>query len=221
MKNILFLIITSALLTLFGCNSKSLEDKFNKKTYKEDIATLSEKKLLNEEDSAILTSYIALNETVSVALSKPYAELLSIAKKEKELKDKIAKEIAEKKKILNESLTVTVTRKYTQNFLDEGYVKNFLLVDIVAQNNTDKQLSGFSVNINFKSADGITFFSPVWPVQRVIKAKSKISLPLSTGEYDNTNAEQAKLKVADLSKIKIEYEILELLYDDGTSLSIK
>jgi hypothetical protein len=221
MKNILFLIIMTAFLTLFGCNSTSFEDKFNKNTYEEDIATLSEKKLLNEEDSEILTSYIALNEADSIALSKPYAELLSIAKKEKELTDKIAKEIAEEKKILNESLTVKVTRKYTQNLFDEGYLKNFLLVDIVAQNNTDKKLSGFSVKINFKSADGITFYAPEWPVQRVIKAKSKISLPLSTGEYDNTNPEQAKLKVADLSKIKIEYEILELLYDDGTSLSIR
>ena len=221
MKNIFFIIIITALLTLFGCNSKSLEDKFNKNTYKEDIAILSEKKLLNEEDSAILTSYITLNEADSIALSKSYAELLSIAKKEKELKDKIAKEIAEKKKILDKSVTVTVTRKYTENFLDEGYVKNFLLIDIVAQNNTDKQLSGFSVKINFKSADGITFYSAEWPVQRVIKAKSKIPITLSTGEYDNTDAEQAKLKVADLSKIKIEYEILELLYDDGTSLSIK
>ena len=222
MKKISILFATAAtLLILNSCNNKSLEDKFNKKIYKEDIATLLDKKLLNNEEKVLLSNYIAFNETDSVALSKSYAELLSTAKKEKEIKDKIAKDKAEKKKKLNESLTVTLTRKYSQNFLDEGYVKDFLLVDIIAQNNTDKKISGFTVKINFKSADGITFYSPEWPVQRVIKAKSKISTPLSTGEFKNTNVEQAKLKMADLSKIKIEYEILELLYDDGTSLSIK
>lgn len=221
MKNVSFLIITTALLTLSACNSKSLEDKFNKKTYKEDIATLTEKNLLTEEDKAILTSYITFNESDSLALSKPYAEILSTAKKEKEEREKIAQERAEKKKKLDESLTVKVTRKYTQDFLDEGYIKTCLVIDIIAQNNTDKQLSGFTVKINFKSADGATFYSPQWPVAKVVKANSKITIPLSTGEFQNTNVEQSKLKMADLSKIKIEYEILELMYDDGTSLSIK
>ena len=220
MKNILFLIITIALLTLFGCNSKSLEDKFNKKTFKEDIATLLEKKLLNEEDNAIITSYITLNESDSLAFSKTYAEILSTAKKEKEEREKIFMEKAKKKKKLDESMNVTVTRKYTEDFLDEGYVKNFLLVDIIAQNNTDKQLSGFTVIINFISADGVTFYSGEWPVAQVVKAKSKKTISLNTGEFQNTNIEQSKLKMANLSKIKIEYEILQLIYDDGTSLSL-
>lgn len=220
MKNILFLFIISALLTLFGCNSKSLEDNFNKKTYKEDLATLLEKKLLNEEDNAILTSYITLNESDSLALSKSYAEILSTAKKEKEEREKIAKERAEKKKMLDESLSIRVTRKYTQNFLDEGYVKNFLLIDIVAENKTEKKLSGFRVVINFKSSDGVTFYSGDWNLAQSVNANSKKTLALNTGEFDNTNIEQSKLKVADLSKIQIEYEIKSLMYDDGTSLSL-
>lgn len=43
---------------------------------------------------------------------------------------------------------------------------------------------------------------------------------LNEVEFENTNIEQSKLKMADLSKIKIEYQILQLMYDDGTSLSL-
>lgn len=213
MKNILLIVIMFTLLTLLGCNGKSLEDQCNKKTYENDLATLVQEKLLSEEDNALLTSYIVSHESDSLALSKSYAEILSTAKKEYE-------ERAEKRKTLDESMTVKVTRKYTQNFYDEGYLKNFLLVDIIAQNNTNKQVSGFTVRINFKSADSLVFYTSDWPIAQVVKANSSTTIQLSTGEFLNTNVEQSKLKMADLSKIKIEYEILQLIYDDGTSLSL-
>ena len=221
MKNVLFLLTATVVLTLCSCSSKSLEDKFNKKTFKQDVLALSEKKLLTEGDKELITTYVTSNEKDSLALSKSYSEILTTAKKEKEFTDKLEKEKAEKKKKINDALNVSVTRKYTQNFFDQGYIKTFLLVDIIAKNNTDKKLSGFTVRINFKSADGNIFYSPEWPVAKVIKANSKITIPLSTGEFKNTNVDQARLKMADLSKIKIEYEVSQLMYDDGTSLSIK
>ena len=118
MKNFSFLIITTAFLTLFGCNSKSLEDKFNKTTYEEDIATLLENKLLNEEEDSLLRAYITLNESDSLASSissdASYGEILSTVKKEKEEREKIDKEIAEKKKKIGESVTISFSRKYTE-----------------------------------------------------------------------------------------------------------
>jgi hypothetical protein len=220
MKKILTLILASASLTFVGCASKTLEDVFSKETYVEDIATLSEKKLLTAEDSSILTSYITANEYDSLVDAKAYGEILAAAKKEIEEKERIAKERADRKKILDESLTVQVSRKYTKDYMDEGYVKNFLLLDIDAQNNTDKQISGFTVIIHFKGADGETFYANEWPISQIIQAKSKKTVQLSTGEVDNTNPQQSKLNMADISKIKIEYEITQLLYDDGTSLSL-
>ena len=210
MKNFLFLIITTAFLTLFGCNSKSLEDKFNKETYTEDIATLLEKKLLNEEENELLISYITLNESDSLALSiasdVSYAEILSTAKKEKEEKEKIAEELAGKKKKIEESVTITFSRKYTENFIDEGSVKNFLFIDIFAQNNSDKTISGFTVLVTFRNSDGVAFYSGEWPIADVVKANSKKLIYLNGGEFKNTNEDQRILKMADQSKIKFEYE---------------
>lgn len=225
MKNLLFLIFTTALLTLFGCNSKTLEDKFNKNTYNEDIAALLEKKLLNEEENALLISYINLNESDSMASSiSPdisYAEILSTAKKEKEEGEKIAKELAEKAKKIEESVTITFSRKYTEEFIDEGSLKNFLFIDIFAQNNSDKTISGFTVLVTFRNSDGVAFYSGEWPIAQVVKANSKKLVYLNGGEFKNTNEDQRILAMADQSKIKFEYEILELLYDDGTSISLK
>jgi|LakMenEpi03Aug12_release.lakeMendotaPanAssembly.Ray.scaffolds.fasta_scaffold686979_1 hypothetical protein len=225
MKNFSFLIITTAFLTLFGCNSKSLEDKFNKTTYEEDIATLLENKLLNEEEDSLLRAYITLNESDSLASSissdASYGEILSTVKKEKEEREKIDKEIAEKKKKIGESVTISFSRKYTEEFIDEGSLKNFLIIDIFAQNNSDKTISGFTVLVTFRNSDGVAFYSGEWPIADVVKANSKKLIYLNGGEFKNTNEDQRILKMADQSKIKFEYEILELLYDDGTSLSVK
>jgi hypothetical protein len=214
MKKTLFLLTTMALVILCACHSKSLEDKFNSKSYKEDIVALSEKKLLSDSDKVLLTSYIDFNKSDSSAISKSYSDLLSSAK----IKEENRITLEKKKKKLNESVTVTVIKKYIYYYRND---KPELYIDIIAENNTDKQLSGFTVKINFKNADGLTFFTDKWPIDKTVNAKSKITDILSAGEYSNSNIDQAKLNKADLSKIKIEYEILALMYDDGTSLSLE
>jgi hypothetical protein len=214
MKKAFTLLTVAIVVILSGC-SVSINDKLEKGTYKEDIAALVKKQLLNEEEEDVLISYIISNETDSLILSKSYSELLAVAKEQKRMET----ELAEKKKKLNESLTVQVIRKYNQNLLDEGYWKNFLLLDITVQNNTEKQLSGFKIDINFKNADGVSIYSAWWPVSNNIKPNSKITMVLSTGEYKNTNPDQLKLQMADIEKLKIDYDVLELMYDDGTSLT--
>jgi hypothetical protein len=215
MKKTLILFAVTACVILSACHKKSLEDKFNSKTYKEDISTLSEKKLLSDSDKVLLTSYIDFNKSDSSAISKTYSELLSSAK----IKEENRMALEKKKKKLNESVTVTVTDKYTRySNRDE---KTKLIINIIAQNNTDKQLGGFTVRITFKNADGVTFYTNFWQLDNIVKANSKIEQELSAGAYSNTQTDLVKLNMADMSKIKIEYEILAIMYDDGTSLSVE
>jgi hypothetical protein len=168
----------------------------------------------------LLANYIFNNLTDSTFHSKTYSEILSTAIFKKEMADRLAKELLEKKNRINASLEVKVIRKYLQKFIDGGYFKDFLLIDIIAQNKTDKEIGGFRVVINFKNSDGITFYSADWILSEPIGANSKKTIPLSTGEFSNSNFDQSKLKMADLSKIEIEYDIRSLMYDDGTTLSL-
>jgi hypothetical protein len=88
MKKILFILTLILAITLSACNSISLEDKCNEKTYREDITTLTEKKLITESDKELLTSFIANHRSGSSVLSLSYGELLSHAKKQQEIIEK-------------------------------------------------------------------------------------------------------------------------------------
>ena len=221
-KNSLVLVLL--LFVVVSCNNVSMQDEFSFETYNEDIKKLNESKSLSDGDKTVMLSYIKLFDKADTTLYGTYSDILSNAKAylanaERERQQMLA--YLEIQKKLNESILVKVKRKYTENLYDEGYLKNFLLIDVVVENTTEKKVSGFTVRISFKNADGNVFYSADWPVAKVIKAKSKLTMPLSTGEYKNTNIEQSKLKAADLSKISIDYEILEIMYDDGTTLNLQ
>lgn len=202
------LIIICTAFVLFACSSKSLDSKFNKETYKADVEKLFEKKIITDEEKELLINYITVNETESLSLVQTYGEILSTAKEE----DNKWKET---KSVLDSSLSVQVIRKYVS-----GYYTQVLSIDISVQNRTEKEICAFKVAINFINSDGITFYSGSWNIPKTIAAYSKKTCYLSAGEIDNNNIEQTKLRMVDISKIQIEYDIRSLTYSDGTSLSL-
>jgi hypothetical protein len=196
--------MAAGLLCLTACAGKSLEDRYNEKTYDQDIAVFLEKKLLNEEDKELLFEYI-INRRIDSVNFKSYAKILTEVQQQEKI-------IAEKKKLLNESLTITVTRKYTKNFRDnDGYIRPYLLFDTEIENNTDRQLNSFDFRIHFKNMENEILDEGRFSQSFAFKANSKKTITFSLGRSN-------ELALIDLSKIKIEYEIKQLMYDDGTYL---
>jgi hypothetical protein len=206
MKKYIYLVSIAVVLVLNACNSKSLKSKYGGEDHwKSDINILVDKEIITIDDKDRLTKFIDRTPNDSL-VNRTYEELLT----------KIETERTERKKKLNESVTVSIVKKYSQyNWGDE-----YLLLDITIQNNTDRAIAGFTVNIDFINTENTTFYSAWWSVPLAVNAKSKVKNTLSTGKFDNNNTQQAQLKMADLSKVSIEYEIKQIIYDDGTSLSL-
>jgi hypothetical protein len=209
----LYLFSIAALLILGAC-SKSLEDKYNQARYEKDIESLFNDKLIDEHDKDLLTNYIVVNQFDSLALAKSYGEILDVAKGE----ELIAQEKAERQKQLNEAITATIIKKHVRNYSDGEYV----VMDLSIKNNTDKTICGSSIKINFKNNDGNVFYTSQWLFTTVIKpnlvGKGLIGISRNNAINSNEQDGYSILRVVDLSKIQVEYEIMKVIYDDGTLL---
>lgn len=209
-------LYSSFMMILLSCeNSASLGDNYDQSKYKGDVDGLVKKKEISEGDRGILISYITeFKDSISNTIS--YENLLANAK----LYNSRKLEQEKKKEELTKAMTVKVLRKYMEPMMDEGYVKNFLLISVKCSNNTSNKVSGFGVDIIFTNKSGEIIYSANWPVDKTVNPNSSIVIPLSTGEYENTNEEQSKLKMSDLSKLTVTTNVTYLTYDDGTTLKL-
>ena len=210
MKIINIIKFTLIIILLNSCKEKTLKDKFNLNDNSKNLEMFYKNKLITADEKDLLFDYTSNITSNNSITTFSYEDLLISAKEKRENNKKI-----------KEALTINVIRKYLENAYDEGYIKTFFYIDIAVKNNTDKKISRFTFTLNFINSDGLVFFTSNWPVAKTIKPKSKLNIILSTGEYKNTNIDQAKLKIADLSKVKVNYEVSELSYDDGTSQILK
>lgn len=204
---------------LLGCGGKNIDlnSIFDTPNFKKDINSLVSNKLITPIDQKTLTEYIGLFPADSLpSIKMSYGDLLNTAKEYY----KNQKMIEEKKVQLAEAMEVKVIKKYTDVFMDEGYLKTFLLISVKCKNNTDNKVSGFGVDVFFSNKNGELIYSASWPVDKSINPHSTITIPLSTGEYKNTNEDQSKLKMADLSKLTVVTNVTYLTYDDGTSIRL-
>lgn len=218
MKNKLFLMVTLAIMILTSCNSKSLDDKFNSKTYKEDITTLSKKKLLTDSESVLLTKYIDSKTGDSSSLANSYSKLLETAKAE----DKIKKEKDAKRKQLNEQIQVKVNKKFiASNVYRNGAYNNEIVLVMNIRNFTDKKINGMQFKLTYKNKENETLLENFWNIDKSIDPKSEIDISVSAGVYDNSNENLVKFNVADLTKLIFEYQINKLMFDDGTSINVE
>lgn len=199
------------------CNSKSLKSKFDKSKFADDLKQLASNKLITEDEKNTLHLYLTIHKVDTTIVSKTYGDLLASAKVE----DSLRKQAAALQSELNKSLEIKVLRKYFQNFVDEGVIKRYLLIDISIKNTTPTKIAGTVAHIDFKNTAGITFWSAQWNINESVGANSTITKSLSTGEYNNTCDGQTQLGLADIKKISSDYRITKLIYDDGTSKSIK
>lgn len=207
------------LFLLLGCGGKNIDlnSKFDSPNFTKEINSLVTNKLISTVDQKTLTDYIGLFPTDSLpVITMSYGELLKTAN---EYYNNL-KLIEEKKVQLAKAMEVQVIKKYTDVFMDEGYLKTFLLISVKCKNNTDNKISGFGVDIFFSNKNGELIYSASWPVDKSINPLSTITIPLSTGEYKNTNEDQSKLKMADLSKLTVVTNVTYLTYDDGTSIRL-
>ena len=211
-------VIIIAVGILSSCNSKSLDSKFNIKTYNEDIKYLTDKKALSNLDKDLLSSYILSNTGDSIILAKSYSELLTNAK----ASEKIRKEKEEKSQEINKQVVVGISDKYTvEVYRDEKWATELNLVGFIT-NNTERTISGLTVTLTFYNADDIVIFSSPWNLDNTIKAKKTTKILLSAGVIDDSNSNEGlfKLKGANLSKLKFVYQINKLMFDDGTSIEL-
>lgn len=69
-----------------------------------------------------------------------------------------------------------------------------------------------------EDGNSICFLS--WTLPNTIKANDDLRIPLSLGPFNNYDECHVKMKVADLSKLTIDYQVDKLIFDDGTSISL-
>jgi hypothetical protein len=209
MKKIYLFAFIAVAVMLSACSNNQFDKKYDATLMKEDVAGLVDKELISGDEKSLLVNFINTWNADSLA-GKTYGELLAKAKT-------LAEEKAERKRVLNESLTISVTKKYTPYHLG----KEYLILDITVKNNTENDIAGYVFTLNFKNAEGKIFGSFEWSITAGVKAKSKTKRSLNCGEHDGSNTAQQQLKAADLSKITVEYEISRIMYNDGTSLNLE
>jgi len=203
-----FILLTLAILS--ACNTKSLDERYNFKTFQADLNVLNTRKLLSDSDKTLLLYYIA-ETSDSQSLAKSYGQLLSDAKEKKE-----------KEKALKEQLTIKVSGKYIQQYTNaNGNWKNYLIIEIATTNNSSRNIEGFDVSLNFMNPENQIFYSGEWNVDKTVAPHLTRVLPVNAGEYNNNVPDLVRLDGADLSKVKVDYLINSIVYDDGTALSLK
>ena len=209
-------ILLLSVLFLFSCKSPSLKDMFNKTKYNDDLKSLTDKKLIKVSDRDIIYSYIIKHINDSLSINKSYENLLYFAT----IEDKVIRENNSKKQKLNEDVFIKITDKYAKsNVYRNGVYNNEISISGIAKNNTIKNINGFQCTLKFENSEKLIIYSGTWNVDKLLKPNSEVKIALSCG-VDNGDTEIMKLKVADLHKLNISYQINKLMFDDGTSVEI-
>ena len=211
MRNLFIIMLASVLFA--SCAKISMNDCYNESTAEKDLASLVKNGLLTDEDATLIKDY-ATEWNYSILDSISYETLLSDAKAEKE-KEARNKEI---QKELDQAMTVCFVKKYRTS----DWQNQYLSFDLKASNNTSKKVNGFKLSADIKDGAGNTLYNTTWNSSRnTVKANSSTVIERFVIEYDNSNDNLAKLGAAELDKLQIEYHVLSIIFDDGTSLEIE
>jgi hypothetical protein len=207
----LFIIALAAIL-FSGCAKVKMDNCYNENTVDKDLASLVKQGVLTDEDASLIKDY-ATGWNYSISDSISYETLLSDAKAEKD-KENRNKEI---QKELDNSMSVHFVKKYFRSTWQNQY----LVFDIKATNNTDKKVYGFKFSADIKDGAGNTLYCSTWNSGTArINPKSSTIIKEFGIEYDNGD-NLSKLRAAELDKLQIDYRVLSIVYDDGTSLEIE
>lgn len=215
MKTKLFLF--GILLTLFcACKTKTIDDKYNSTTYDDDMKSFSASKAFSNDEQKLLASYINSRNGDTSALSKSYKTLLEEAKAlEKQKQDYEAKQ-----KQLNEQLIIYLKNKKTETVYRDGVWNNEVILTANFKNNSRRTINGFTFNLSFLNANNEPIANQTWTLDNTLKENAAKTISFSAGIVDNNNEASVKIKIADLSKIKTKYQVTQLLFNDGTSISL-
>ena len=197
-----------------SCKTKSLDGKYNSVTVNDDLRSLSEKKLINDSDQILLMSYIFSKNGDTAALNKPYKILLDYAKAE----DFSKKQREAKNKEVNSMLDVHLVSKTVEQEFRDGVWKNILVLSAVFKNQSSKTINAVSFALLIYSIDNKFLGNYNWTLSFTVAKNASKTMKFSLGSMENANNLVERIKVTNLSKLRVEYKIKQLIFTDGTSV---
>ena len=179
------------------------------------MVSLVKQGLLSQEEDSLLKGFLSyhsseIEENMIEGNVYTYEDLLSYAKSEKEKKEKNKKMQEELDKIIS----VCFVKKYTA--WENGI--QYVVLPLKVNNNTEKKVCGFTFSADFKDGEGNSIYYTTWTTQHIVKANSSQIFKFgATIPFDNSEKDKVKISVVDLDKLQIEYHVLSVNYDDGTT----
>jgi len=145
MKQRLLLASAVTIILTLSCKTKTTDEKYNAKTYNEDVNSFVKEKAISDSDKVLLTSYIASKQNDTAALNNSYKTLLSEAKNiEQQRLQQQAKQ-----KELNEQLVIRLKGKKVVPVFRNGIWNNEIILTANFKNTSSRTISGFSFRLNF------------------------------------------------------------------------
>lgn len=170
----LFVSLMAAAALFSACTSKSLNDKFNPQSYKEDIAKFIENKLLSESDKALMLSYFEIKKIENISPTVSYSDILIDAK-----------HIAELQKMMKDKFNEG--EQIAKKAIDELYNKP------IAERESEIKEFAKTYGVDLKD-EKIDIYNQVW-IQQLINGRilDNVSKEIEKSEQDRLLKERDKL----------------------------
>ena len=214
------LILTSLFLAFLTSCSSPLNKKYSDENLEQDATEIKESGKLEDGDAELLAGWIMKSKLQGTSLEdKTYKEILDEAKKfkneQEELALKAKKEAEEKKKIMQESVVISI---YDKGFEQADY-ESYNSFNYVIKNNSKKDIKAFKFSFNIYDAlgdeigDGYSVSSTDETVKSGDEYKTTIYF-----DFNQFIDEDIELKNSKFSDLVIDVRPEKIVYTDGSIL---
>ena len=222
MKKVIYFILAASIL--FAC-SNPMNQEFNKEEWLIDMQKIRKEGKADTTQLELLAGYIMSSAFQEIPLEgKTYGELLAeaeVKEAEREAEKERQRKLEEEARLEKEARMKELKSAVEVGLVDKGYVElrydKYITYDFVFQNNSDKDIRGFTGTLVFNDIFGETIKRIGISYDDGITAGEKINYEATT-DYNRYSDSDSKLKSKDLEDIVLEWEPEQVIFTDGSKL---
>lgn len=234
-RSVLIIAILAFFLCILSCSNASVKDLVITKQNKDEIIEKVKKgKDLNGEEVSLFLAAMAKatiygNQSIE---GKTVREVINDQRKlveDEKAREAEAKRLADETKRKEEQvakelskyvIVVPIKKKLRLADYRHGIFKDEILLDLVFENKSDKDIRAFKGKTIFKDLFGQEIASINWYYDKGLKSKEK-KVYHGAVEYNQFNIYRVKLASTELENMKFEWVPTGIIFTDGTKLGME